>query len=110
LLVEEHKLDLDTAVVRFPGVGKRQSDLLGKLLTVRGVRQILELATDRDLLVVVVFDGRSDRIRLRAELEELADSMTWEDIESETHRPAIATWKHLARRAGRAEGFLMGTT
>jgi hypothetical protein len=106
LLVEEHKLGLDTALIRFPGVGKRQGELLGALSKVRGVRQILELSRERDIIAVVVFDGRDDRMRLRTELEEFAVAMVWEDIESETHRPAITAWKHLAQRAARIEGFV----
>lgn len=106
LLVEEHKLDLDSAMIRFPGSGRRQSDLLRGLDGVHGVRQVIELSEQRDVLAIVIFDGRDDRRRLRAELEELAWSMIWEDIESESHDPATATWKHLARHAAGGEGLL----
>jgi hypothetical protein len=45
----------------------------------------------RDLLAVVVTDGRLDRTRLELELEEFTGKITWEDIKSETHQPAIGT-------------------
>jgi hypothetical protein len=105
LLVEELKLDLDLAIVRFPGAGAKQGRLLQALTRLAGVRQVFELTERRDLLAVLLFDGRRDRRRLRAELEELADVMVWEDIESESSLPAVTTWARLAQAAATNEGF-----
>lgn len=106
LLVEEHKLNLSTAMIRFPGAGARQGELLRDLARVRGVRQLFELSERADVIAIVIYDGEEDRQRLRAELGELVDSMIWEGVESESHSPAADTWQHLAQRAASSEDLL----
>jgi len=106
LLVEEHKLDLFTALVRVRGIdGETPGDLLKRVQEIRGVRQVFELSEHWEIVTVVVYEGRLDRERLKTELQELAIVQSFEDIGTETHQPALATWKYLARRAAAAEGF-----
>jgi hypothetical protein len=101
--VEESRLDLHTALVRLAGTGRPEDDLKARLGLIPGVRQVIDLATRRDLVVVVVFDGRRDRQRLRAQLEELDRELTWEEVEGETWEPTKQTWRALAKRAAREE-------
>jgi hypothetical protein len=105
LLVDEHELGLEKATVRFPGAGERQQELLNALSQVAGVRQIIELERSFDILAIVVFQGRAERLDLQARLAELTPQRIWEDITSETSLPTVLTWRARTAAAAQAEGF-----
>jgi hypothetical protein len=106
LAVNEIALGLELALVRFPGSGSRQSQLLANLKQAEGVRQIFETAHSRDVHAVVVFKGPRKRLELRARLEEFAHELFWDDVLFETSEPASATWQALTRDEARDEGLL----
>jgi hypothetical protein len=106
LLVDELRLDLEVALIQFPGRGSRQGDLLDGLRRTAGVRHIIETSRTRDVYAFAVFGGPQGRRELRARLEELATEMTWDDVLWETQEPAVETWRALARDAAEAEGLL----
>lgn len=105
LLVNEHALGLETALVRFPGSGQRQDHLRRALERLPGVRHVIELQRDRELLAVVVFSGVAERLALQAQLEEIAEVRIWDDISYETLEPSVRTWIDRAKRAAGEEGL-----
>jgi hypothetical protein len=110
LLIDELKLDLEVALVRFPGDGTRQTDLMAALCQVAGVRQIVETQRDRDIWAFVVFDGARRRRDLRARLEELAPRLQWDDVLFETQEPTRLLWRDLAVRTAAREQLLATPT
>lgn len=106
LLIHELRLDLEVAVVRFPGNGARQGDLIRALTDLPGVRHIIETAGVRDVLAIVVFSGPRERRDLQACLEEIAPRREWDDVLFETQEPTVRMWEALARRAAEAEDLL----
>jgi hypothetical protein len=98
------KLDLDVAVVLFPG-SERMSDLL-KILrsTERAIR--IYRGYDRDLVAVLGYDGSRERHRLQTLLEEHEPGLRWIVIRDIDDSPAAATWLSLARHAAAGEGLL----
>ncbi len=106
VLVDENRLGFELAVVRFPGQGGRQKELVKALKKVVGVRQIIETEESGDVLAILIFAGLEQRRDLRARLEELSERFFWENVLSETHEPALVTWQELARTAADAEGLL----
>jgi hypothetical protein len=108
LLVDELRLDLEVAFIRWPGNGARQSELIAGLSSTDGVRHIFETSRARDVYAIVVFDGVEQRRALRARLEELADVLEWEDILFETQEPSISLWRMLAQRAAQTENLSSG--
>lgn len=106
LLVDENQLGFELAVVRFRGGGRRQRELVRALKKLVGVRQIIETEESGDVLAILMFAGLEQRRDLRARLEELSDRFFWENVLSETHEPALGTWRELARRTAEAEGLL----
>lgn len=106
ILIDESAVDVETALIRFPGTGARQTDLISALRTAVGVRQVFETAHKRDVYAMVLFRGRQERRRLRARLEELAEKIVWDDVLWETHESAIATWCDLARGSAIEEGLI----
>jgi hypothetical protein len=109
LLIDELKLDLEVALVRIPGDGTKQTDLIGSLSRVAGVRHIVETQRDRDVWAFVVFDGARRRRELRAQLEELAPRLQWDDVLFETQAPMRLLWRDLAVRAAARERLLATT-
>jgi hypothetical protein len=103
LLIDERRLDLELALVTFPGDGRHQGGLIRALAGTAGVRQVIETAHKRDVIAIVVFSGPEQRRELQASLEELAERRIWDDILFETHEPAINTWRALSRRAAEEE-------
>lgn len=106
LLVDENELGLELALVRFPGSGRRQKELVEALGKLVGVRQIIETERSGDVLAIVMFSGLDVRRDLRARLEELSDRLFWDNVLSESHQPALATWRALATKAAVAEHLL----
>ena len=105
LLVDEAALEVETALLRFPGSGRRQSALIDGLTCLPGVRQVIETAHLRDVFAVVIFLGPTHRRDLRAQVEELAPEVVWDDVLFETHEPTVRSWQELARRTAAREGL-----
>ena len=109
LLIDEPRLDLDVAVLRFEGCGHRQQGLVETLNEMPGLRQILELSGSFEVLAVAIFDGRVARGDLKARVQEATGlDPAWFDIERESWAPSTATWAALAQRAADKEGLQMG--
>src|SRR5262249_22212672 len=103
-LVDEPKLGLDVALLRFMGTDSRQTDVLVGLSTMTGVRQVLELAGTFEVLAIVVFDGADARRSLKARIQEATGAdPAWFDLESESWTPSLHTWAELARRTARGD-------
>jgi hypothetical protein len=107
ILTDDIALDLEIAVVRFPGTGARQGDLLAALRGVNGVRHVLDLSHDRSVIAIVVFPDANHRRAIRAQLEEVSTSLEWDDVLFESQESTINTWRWLARAAAEAEGLLL---
>ena len=105
-LVDERELGYKRALVRFPGEGARQADLLVALRRVSGVRQIIETRERRDVYAIVIF-APEEEDRLLAKLEGLG-RCHWNGIGDEDHRPALRTWRTLLKRKARNEGLEEG--
>lgn len=106
LLIDELRLSLEVALVRFPGAGSRQGELLAGLAATVGVRHVVETGHRRDVYAFVVFDGVQQRRELRARLEEFTKALEWDDVLFETHEPSIEMWRDLAHRAAETESLL----
>jgi len=106
LLIDEQQLGLETALIRFPGDGRKQTQLIGMLDHLPGVRQVVETAPRREIVIVAVFSGARARQELRARLEEVAEQMIWDEILKETHVPSLVTWAALSREAAVRESLL----
>jgi hypothetical protein len=106
LLVDEARLGLEKALVRFPGGGQSRSGLRRALERLPAVRQVFELEHDRELVAVVIFRNADERATLQAQLAELTtDARIWDGIVHEARLPACRMWSHLAQRAAEAEGL-----
>jgi plasmid stabilization system protein ParE len=105
LLIDELALGLEVALVRFPGTGSRQHELLEGLERTPGVRHIIDRAHARDVYAVVLFQGARGRRELRARLEELAEAFFWDDVLWESQLPAIASWLSLAKESATRDGL-----
>jgi hypothetical protein len=103
--VNEERLGVERALVRFPGKGRRQGALIAALKTCPGVRQVIELSAAGDVLAILLFRGPGDRKAVRSALEEMDRPMYWDDVVLEDHEPAISTWQRLLRRAAEDEGL-----
>ena len=106
LLVHELRLDLEVALVKFPGIGAHQGNLIRVLGQVAGVRHIIETAHVRDVFAIVVFSGPRERRELQARLEEVGERREWDDVLFETQEPTSRMWEDLARRAAATEDLL----
>jgi hypothetical protein len=103
LLIDELQLELELALITFPGTGRSQGELIDALRYMPGVRQIIETEHARDVLAIVIFAGPRQRRELRARLSELSDQLIWDNILQETHEPAAITWRALALQAAADE-------
>jgi hypothetical protein len=108
LIVDEPRLGLERWLVVVEGTGRSPAPLASALGRVTGVRQVIETGARRDLYVVVLCRGTERRHAVRARIEELTDQpIYWDEILSETHDPAAATWAWLAREAAGEEDRLV---
>ena len=98
------KLDLDLAVVIFPG-RERPEPLRELLRTTPGVLRVYE-GWDRDLVAIIVYDGAQERRRLQTLLDEHEPRLQWIVVREVDDAPASRTWEELAVRIARAEGLL----
>ena len=107
LLVDEQRLGLEKSVVTIRGDGRGDADLVRRLAGIAGVRQVIELAHRRDLIVVAVTRDADERLRLRALISELTSRpVYWDEVLYETHAPARHTWARLARGLAVEQGRL----
>lgn len=104
LLVDEPSLDMDLerALVVFPGEGRRRPDLIAWLRALGAARQILVTRSRRDVLCILVYRA-FERERLFAAVEALEESFLWDDILEEDRRLERHMWTALAQRAAREE-------
>jgi hypothetical protein len=106
--VDAAALDLGAAVITIPADSIRAQATIYRALTrLIGVVRVFTAGDGehRKVVAIVLVDGESDRRRLRAQLDETAYEWHWDDVDSETVEPALATWKHLARLAAASEGL-----
>ena len=99
LLIDWSQLGLERALVRFPGEGRAQSDLIRQLGRVEGVCHIIECAHSGDVYALIVYGDHQEARELRAQLREFAGRMIWDTVISETQVPTIRAILGLARRA-----------
>jgi len=104
LLVDEPALGLRRALVRFPGEGARQADLIATLRRFRGVRQIFETRERRDVYAVVLHRPEEEETMVTA-LEGFGRCY-WNGISLEEHEPAIESWASFLRRSADREELL----
>jgi len=107
LAVRARELGLGLGLLTVPAAGA-QRELYRALRSVVGIVHLLAVGDGRDrrVIALVLTDGEDDRRRLRAGLDEFADSWQWDEVDDETVEPAIETWRCLARSAARREGLL----
>jgi hypothetical protein len=109
LAVRTDELRLSLGLVTLPVPGAQaQRELYHALQSVLGVVHLVRAGDGptRRVVALVVTDGDDDRRRLRAELEEYADSWEWSEVDEETVNPAVQTWRHLTLLAARDEDLL----
>jgi hypothetical protein len=98
------RLDLDFAVVSFPGA-ERPEQLLDVLRKTERVVRLYH-GYERDLVALVVYDGVRERERLQTLLEEHEPRLRWVVIRDIDDTLAAPTWLSLARRVAAEEGLL----
>jgi hypothetical protein len=99
VLVDEPALGLLRVLYRLPNDGLPRPALLEAVAALRGVRQIIEVANDREILAIALVENLEEADRLRARIQDHAiDQPVRMDLLShETHEPARLTWIELAR-------------
>jgi hypothetical protein len=102
--VDTDALNFFTAIVRLRS--SRPGPYAG-IDEIPGVTQLFRLEANDQLLAVVLYERRSDQMRLRARLGELAEIISWEVVARQTLDPTITTWRALARDAAEQEGLLV---
>jgi hypothetical protein len=104
LRIDAAALDLFSALVR---VRSSHVSKYGGLDQIAGVVRVFRLEASGDLIAVVLYERRSDQARIRVQLEELGEIVSWEVVADETEEPAVGTWRALARQAAEREGLLL---
>ncbi len=107
VLVDESTLPIDVqaALVAFPGEGARRPGLLNRLRRLGVVRQLMVTRSKRDVLGVLLFRV-ADRDALFAELEAWGERFYWDDLVEEDRRLEAGAWQELARRFAANEDLL----
>jgi hypothetical protein len=103
LVIDEQKLGVLRVLFRLPNDGLPQAQLLEDLEGLPGVRQILELDSTRDVLVVALAGSMSDADDLRARIQDFVPGrgVVRDIISFESHAAMPATWKRLAKDAAK---------
>lgn len=98
LLVNEEALAVRKVVYRLPNDGRPQAELIAAIRRLEGVRQIIETASDRELILVGLVSDEPAARALRGRLEDLAPgrSVRMDAVEYEDHQPSVRTWQALA--------------
>lgn len=106
LLVEVSELDLDlqTALLVFPGRGRRRPRLLNALKATGSVRQLMVLDGRRDVICVLLF-RRTERIRLRVAVQAIGEEFRWQDVLDEDRRIEANTWIEITIAMARDEAL-----
>jgi hypothetical protein len=102
-LVDEHALELQLILYRLPNDGMPQPDLLTALDTLKGIRQVIEATSVREVFVVAIVQNMDEARDLRARIEEIAPgrSVVMDTIESESWSASPLTWLDLAQKAAK---------
>jgi hypothetical protein len=102
--VDATKLDLDLAVVVFPGADppEQLSDVL------RSIERVIRVykGYDRDLVAVIIYNGARERRRLQTLLEEHEPRLRWIVVREVDDTSAASAWLSLARQVASQERFL----
>lgn len=100
LVVDEAKLGLRRVLFRLANEGWPQPALLQDLEGLAGVRQVLEVDSTRELIIVALVVSLEDADDLRAQIEERAPGrpVRRDFISYESTAAAAATWLRLAQR------------
>jgi hypothetical protein len=105
--VDVIRLGLELSLVRFPGDGQRQAELLSFLKGLPGVVRVIETAHARDLVALLVTSDASSRRALRARIEEFSRRAIWDEVTLDSHDPEPATWRTLVQAAAALEGLTL---
>jgi hypothetical protein len=111
LAVSADALDLRAFVVQlaFESRAERLA-AYRKLQRTVGIVHVMTLSSDDDercrLMATVLVDDDSDRDRLANAFRGLSSDWSWLEVEEETVRPALPTWKSLTKAAARREGLI----
>ncbi len=100
LLVDEAALGLLRVLYRLPNNGLPRPGLLEALSGIGGIRQIIEVSGDLEVLVVAIVEDLQEAQRLRARIQDHAieQPVRMDLLNYESHEPARQTWIQLARR------------
>lgn len=106
LILDEPRLDLDVALLRFDGKGERHRALVSALTSIAGIRQVIEVAGSFEVIAIAVFDGAQARLHLKSLVQERTGlDPAWFDVESESWAGSLPTWRALTRRAAQSDGL-----
>jgi len=99
IVADETALGLQRVLFRLPNDGLPRPALLATLEEMPGIRQVIEVSSDRELIVVAVVRDLDEAADLRALIEDHAPGqpVRMDVIISESHVPARRTWIQLAR-------------
>jgi hypothetical protein len=107
LLVEESQLglELEKALVLFPGHARARPELTRFLRQTGALRQLLVMRSRRDVLCVLVFH-RDDRDALFESIESTGESFIWEELIEDDRTVESAMWRALMQRAAVREALV----
>jgi hypothetical protein len=107
LLVDEPRLDIDLekAMLIFPGSGVRRPTLVGQLRASGVIRQLLITRSRRDVICIAVYRS-GERDQVFQAIEAFGESFIWEDVLDEDRGLERRMWAELARRLARDERLL----
>jgi hypothetical protein len=99
IVTDETALGLQRVLFRLPNDGLPRPALLAALETLPGIRQLIEVSSDREVIVVAVVRDLDEARDLRALLEDHAPGqpVRMDLITVESHLPTRLTWIQLAR-------------
>ena len=100
MLVDEPALALLRVLYRLPNDGLPRPELLEVLARLGGVRQIIEISGDLEVLVIAIVENLEEANHLRARIQDHAvgQPVRMDLLSHENHQPARQTWIGLARR------------
>lgn len=109
LLVDEQllNLELEKALVLFPGPGRARPALLRSLRATGAVRQLFVMRSRRDVICVLVFE-KVDKDDLFAAIESIGESFAWEELIEDDRTVEAEMWAVLMSRAAQREDLIRG--
>lgn len=105
LIVEERQLDLEKALVVFPGAGRARPELTRFLRDTGAVRQLFVMRSRRDVICVLVFE-RADKDALFATIETTGEAFAWEELIEDDRTVEAEMWMALMQRAAMREELI----